>query len=235
MIDFCKESGAVLQHTSTVSVNGSGTVEQESHDVEFNEFSLNIGQKYNQNVYIHSKYKAEELVLAARAEGLKANIFRIGNLTWRSRDGKFQINANSNGFLQRCRGLMKMGVYGERLNDYTIDFTPVDTCAEAYVKLCFHKKINNVYHLYNHNTYSLERLSKMWTFKIKKISQYDFENKLRTCKNDRDVAILGFYNSMASVSREIPTSSSFTINELKKLGFRWPMIGISYLRYLKRL
>ena len=235
VIEFCKESGAVLQHTSTASVSGSGTVKQRLQDVEFNEFCLNIGQKYKQNVYIHSKYKAEELVLIARSEGLKANIFRIGNLTWRIHDGKFQINAGSNGFVQRIRGLLKLGIYGERLADYTVDFTQVDACARAYVGLCFHKKVNNVYHMYNHHTYSIQTLSKIYPFRIREVSQSEFEKKLRVCKDDKDVAVLGFYNSMAAVSREIPISSDFTVNELRKLGFRWPKVGLRYLRFLKEI
>lgn len=233
VIDFCKDSGAVLQHTSTASVSGAGTVEQRFPDAEFNEFCLNIGQKYKQNVYIHSKYKAEELVLIARSEGLKANIFRIGNLTWRTRDGKFQINAGTNGFVQRCRGLLKLGMYGERLADYTIDFTPVDACARAYVGLCFNKKVNNVYHMYNHHTYSLQTLSRMYSFRISKVPQCEFERKLKACKDDKDIAVLGFYNSMAAISSDIPISSEFTVNELKKLGFRWPKAGLRYLRFLK--
>lgn len=235
VIDFCKKAGAILQHTSTASVSGAGTVEQSGQDVEFDEFCLNIGQKYTQNVYIHSKYKAEELVLVARNEGLKANIFRIGNLTWRTSDGRFQINANTNGFVQRCRGLIKVGMYGENLADFPVDFTQVDACAEAYVKLCFHKKVNNVYHMYNPYIYSLGTLGKMISFKIRKTSQDDFKRNLQLWRNDTDVAVLAFYNSMASMSRNIPMSNRFTVDELKQLGFRWPKPGFRYLRHFKKI
>ena len=119
--------------------------------------------------------------------------------------------------------------------DYTVDFTPVDACAEAYVKLCFNKKTNNVYHLFNHHTCSLKALSRMYSFRIKEVSQYDFERKLKACKNDKDVAVLGFYNSMASVSRDVPVSSEFTVNELKKVEFKWPKPGLRYLCYMKKL
>ena len=235
VIDFCKEAGAVLQHTSTASISGAGTVEQTCSDAKFDEFTLNIGQKYAQNVYIHSKYKAEELVLLARKEGLKANIFRIGNLTWRMSDGKFQKNANDNGFVQRCRGLFKIGLYGDKLADYPIDFTPVDECAAAYVALCFHKKVNNIYHLYNPYTYSLEALSRKFLCRIKDTAQSDFEKALRARMDDSDVAVLAFYNSIASVSQNIPISNEFTINELQKLGFRWSKAGLRYLCYLKKI
>ena len=235
VIEFCKEAGAVLQHTSTASVSGAGTVEQTCPNAKFDEFCLNIGQKYTQNVYIHSKYKAEELVLFARSEGLKANIFRIGNLTWRMSDGKFQTNAKDNGFVQRSRGLLKVRLYGDQLADYPIDFTPVDECAAAYAALCFHKKVNNIYHLYNPNTYSLESLSRKLMCRIRKTSQPDFEKALRSWMDDSDVAVLAFYNSIASISKNIPISNEFTVNELQKLGFRWSKIGIRYLGYMKKI
>ena len=235
VIDFCKEAGAVLQHTSTASISGAGTVEQTCPDAKFDEFCLNIGQKYTQNVYIHSKYKAEELVLLARSEGLKANIFRIGNLTWRMSDGKFQKNAKDNGFVQRTRGLLKVGVYGDSLADYPIDFTPVDECAAAYVALCFGKKVNNIYHLYNPHTYSLEALSCKLLCRIKETAQPEFEKVLRAQMDDSDVAVLAFYNSIASVSKNIPINSEFTVNELQKLGFRWSKAGLQYLLYMKKI
>ena len=235
VIDFCKESGAVLQHTSTASISGAGTVEQTCPEARFDEFCLNIGQKYTQNVYIHSKYKAEELVLLARSEGLKANIFRIGNLTWRMSDGKFQMNAGDNGFVQRTRGLLKVGTYGDRLAEYPIDFTAVDECAAAYVALCFGKKVNNIYHLYNPNTYSVESLSRKLLCRIKEIAQPEFEKALRARMDDSDIAVLAFYNSIASVSKNIPISNEFTVNELQKLGFRWSKAGLRYLLYMKKI
>lgn len=235
VIDFCKEAGAVLQHTSTASISGAGTVEQTCPEAKFDEFCLNIGQRYTQNVYIHSKYKAEELVLLARSEGLKANIYRIGNLTWRMSDGKFQKNSKDNGFVQRCKGLFKVKLYGEKLADYPIDFTPVDECAAAYVALCFHKKINNIYHLYNPHTYSLEALSRKFMVSLKKTEQHEFEKALKAWMDDSNVAVLAFYNSIASVSKNIPISNEFTANELQKLGFRWSKVGLRYLLYMKKI
>lgn len=235
VIDFCREAGAILQHTSTASISGAGTVEQTCSDTQFDEFTLNIGQKYTQNVYIHSKYKAEELVLLARKDGLKTNIFRIGNLTWRKSDGKFQTNAKDNGFIQRTRGLLKIGVYSESLADYPIDFTPVDECAAAYAALCFHKKVNNIYHLYNPNTYTLESLSRKLLCRIRKAPQSEFDKALKVRMEDSDIAVLAFYNSIASVSKNIPIKNEFTVNELHKLGFCWSKAGLRYLHFLKKI
>lgn len=235
VIDFCKLSGAVLHHTSTASVHGAGTVEQRDPNATFDEFRLNIGQKYVQNVYIHSKYKAEERVLLAREDGLKANIYRIGNLTWRNSDGRFQKNAQDNGFLGRCRGLLKVGMYSKELAEYPIDFTPVDECADAYVRLVLNDKVNNIYNLYNPNMFTVDKIGKQFFRSIRMVSRDKLEKTLKDSISDKDVAVLSFYNSIASSSRNVPMSNEFTVNELKKLGFKWSKIGLRYLSRMNKI
>ena len=235
VIDFCILAGAVLQHTSTASVHGSGTVEQRNPDATFDEFVLDIGQNYKQNVYIHSKYKAEERVLMARADGLEANIFRIGNLTWRMSDGKFQRNAQDNGFLDRCRGLLKVGMYSKEIADYPIDFTPVDECADAYVRLSLNNRVNNVYNLYNPHVFTIDSLGRKLFKSFKRVSREIYEKSLKELIADKAVAVLSFYSSIASSSRNIPMSCDYTVKELRKLGFRWSKIGIKYLSYMKKI
>lgn len=235
VIDFCMQAGAPLQHTSTASIHGSGTVEQNNPDATFDEFSLDIGQNHTQNVYIHSKYKAEELVLLAREEGLKANIFRIGNLTWRMSDGRFQRNSQDNGFLGRFRGLLKIGKYSKELAEYPIDFTPVDECADAYVRLALHNKVNNIYNLYHPQLFTVDTFKKKYYRRIKKVPRETFEKSLKESINDKDVAVLSFYNSIASTSKNIPMSNEFTVKELGKLDFKWTKIGVKYLSYMKKI
>lgn len=235
VIDFCMAAGAVLQHTSTASVHGSGTVEQSDPNAKFDEFNLDIGQNYVQNVYIHSKYKAEEKVLLARENGLKANIFRIGNLTWRQSDGKFQKNSQDNGFLARCRGFLKVGMYSKELSEYPIDFTPVDECADAYVRLALHNRVNNIYNLYNPHLFTVEKIGKKFFINTRQVSRETFERTLKELISDKEVAILSFYNSIASSSNNVPMSNEFTVKELKKLGFKWSKIGFRYLFYMKKI
>ncbi|MBQ8546758.1 MAG: AMP-binding protein [Clostridia bacterium] len=235
VIDFCMQSGALLQHTSTASIHGSGTVEQKNPDATFDEFSLDIGQNHVQNVYIHSKYKAEELVLLAREAGLKANIFRIGNLTWRMSDGMFQKNSQDNGFIGRFRGLLKIGKYSKELAEYPIDFTPVDECADAYVRLALYNRVNNIYNLYNPQLFTVDIFKKKYFKRIKKVPHEVFEESLKASIDDKDVAVLSFYNSIASTSKNIPMSNEFTVNELKNVGFKWSKIGTRYLSRMKKI
>jgi len=235
VIDFCMYAGAVLQHTSTASVNGAGTVGIKSTDVKFDEFCLDIGQDYKQNVYIHSKYKSEERVLLAREKGLKANIFRIGNLTWRKSDGMFQRNAEDNGFLERLKGFLKIRMYSKEIAEYPIDFTPVDECAEAYVLLALNHHVNNIYNLYNPNVYNLDALCKKFMLHAKRVPREVFEMSLREQIHDKEVMVLSFYNAIASSSKNVPMSNAYTTKELEKLGFHWSKIGLSYLNYFRKL
>ena len=235
VIYFCKDANAVLHHTSTASVCGAGTVSQTNPDAIFDENCLDIGQNYVQNVYIRSKYKAEERVLMARKEGLKANIYRIGNLTWRMFDGKFQKNAQDNGFIGRCKGLLKVRVYSDELNAYPIDFTAVDECAIAFVLLALHSRVNNIYHLYNPNMYSVENLTKRLLIHCKRVPQKVFDKQVKEKIQDKEVAILSFYSSIASISKNITMRNDFTIRMLNDLGFTWSKVDLKYLKYLRKM
>lgn len=70
---------------------------------------------------------------------------------------------------------------------------------------------------------------------IKLVSREKFDKTLRESITDKDVAVLSFYNSIASSSRNIPMSNEYTVNELKKLGFKWSKIGLRYLSYMKKI
>ena len=95
--------------------------------------------------------------------------------------------------------------------------------------------MNNIYHLYNPNTYTLESLSRKLLCRIRKVSQSEFDKALKARMDDSDIAVLAFYNSIASVSKNIPISNEFTVNELQKLGFCWSKAGLRYLRFLKKI
>ena len=174
-------------------------------------------------------------MLLAREDGLKANIYRIGNLTWRMEDGVFQKNAQDNGFLGRCRGLLKVGKYSKELSEYPIDFTPVDECADAYVRLALNDRVNNIYNLYNPNMFTVDKIGKKFFSSIRMVSREEFEKTMKESISDKEVAVLSFYNSIASASKNIPMSNEFTVNELQKLGFKWSKIGIRYLSYMKKI
>ena len=126
-------------------------------------------------------------------------------------------------------------MYSPELAQYRIDFTPVDECADAFVRLSMHDRVNNIYNLYNPYLYSVDMLVKRFYWGVKKVSKETFEQTVRSLIADKEVAVLSFYNAIASASRNITTSNTFTVKELKKLGFRWSRIGIRYLHFANKI
>ena len=61
-----------------------------------------------------------------------------------------------------------------------------------------------------------------------------FDEALKVAIEDKDVAILSFYNAIASASKNVPMSNAFTIGELDSLGFEWSRIGTKYLSYMRK-
>ncbi len=229
VIDFCFAADAVLHHTSTVSVHGAATVRQTRKNAEFDEQSLNIGQKYCDNVYIHSKYRAEEAVISARTKGLRANIYRIGNLTWRTSDGKFQKNSEDNGFLHRLHAMLKLGIYHENLDKYPMDLTPVDECADAFVRLSLLGKTNEIYHLYNHNFLDSRDMFTILGVPYRHTSALEMIETAFNNTDDRDIHVYLFYMIISGRSQNVPMHNEFTLSRLEKTGFLWSKPDRKYL------
>ncbi|MBQ3036518.1 MAG: hypothetical protein IJD31_06275, partial [Lachnospiraceae bacterium] len=126
-------------------------------------------------------------------------------------------------------------VYSDELNAYPIDFTAVDECAIAFVTLALHNRVNNIYHLYNPNMYSVENLTKRLLIHCKRVPQKVFDKQVKDKIQDKEVAILSFYSSIATISKNITMRSDFTINMLKDLGFTWSKVDLKYLKYLRKM
>ncbi|MBR3767508.1 MAG: iron-containing alcohol dehydrogenase [Clostridia bacterium] len=229
VIEFCFNADAVLQHTSTVSVHGAATVRQTYKNAEFDEHILNIGQHYCDNVYIHSKYRAEEAVIEARVKGLKANIYRIGNLTWRASDGNFQKNSSDNGFLHRLHAMLKLGLYHENMDKYPMDLTAVDECADAFVKLSLLNRTNEIYHLFNHKYLDSIDMFERLNIPYRHVSTTEMIETAFANTDDRDIHVYLFYMIISGRSQNVPMYNKFTLSLLEKTGFQWSLPDEKYL------
>lgn len=229
VIAFCKDAGAVLQHTSTVSVHGAATVKQRYGKNVLDENVLDIGQKYEDNVYIHSKYCAEEEVLSARLDGVESNIYRIGNLTWRASDGKFQKNSQDNGYLHRVHAILKLGMINENMDKYPTDLTAVDECAKAFVNLAFTGDVNEIYHMYNPNFLETKDMFERLGVPYRVVSTQETIETVVANAEDRDVHVYMFYMIISGRSRNIEMKNEYTIRKLKETGFEWGKPDKKYL------
>ncbi len=229
IIAFAKKAGAVLQHTSTVSIHGAATVFQESKTAVFDENSFNVGQHYKDNVYIHSKYCAEQTVLMARKDGLKANIYRIGNLTWRASDGKFQSNSADNGFLHRIHAILKLGIFNDNMEKYPTDLTAVDECAKAYVNLAFSLSVNKIYHMYNPNFLDTREMFRLLDKPYRHVSIAETIETVMANSADRDIHVYMFYLIISGRSANVEMKNDYTVERLAETGFRWSIPDRRYL------
>ena len=101
---------------------------------------------WEDNIYVKSKYLAEEAVFKAIESGLDGKIFRLGRLVGRSEDGVFQKNPDNNAFYLLMRAFHLLGVIPETIADVETDLTPIDYAAES-VALLSGTTEEKVYHI----------------------------------------------------------------------------------------
>lgn len=231
IIDFCKNFSVYLNHISTTSISASLSNAQKA--VVFDEHTLYIGQNYLDNIYIKTKFEAEYNILQALLKSdLKASIYRIGNISARYTDGKFQENDSKNAFLNRIITLSKLDYIPETFANLDIDFSPVDSCSSIITSLIMlNSSYSKIFHIYNNK--SMKLLNLLNSFKdidnpVKVISDEKFYDYIKT-KSD----ILGIINDLttksSSYNNKIIMDNTFTINYMENLNINWPDIDQIYL------
>lgn len=236
LILFAKPMGIVLNHMSTTNISGNYLVAN-NISYNFTENDFYIGQNYEGNVYVHSKFEAEKLILEEEHNGLKANIFRLGNLMARYSDGVFQKNKMSNAYYTRLVALAKFGVLPDTLKNQALEFSPIDETAEAIVKLLTIPNLeNNIFHIFSDRLITIDLLLEVFKqYKCKcKFASYDkFIHELHLQKNEK---ILKYIISDLNGSKKFDYSSDIIIdNSLTKqfldlVGFKWSKIDKDYLK-----
>lgn len=247
IVDYCKKYEKRLLYISSISVSGNKTIQlgygnsnPPQNGIVFAENNLYIGQQLD-NLYIKSKFEAEEYILNNMATGLEAQILRLGNITNRYNDGKFQINPNENAFLSRLKSFIKIGMVPENLLHTNLEFTPVDCCAQAIILIMqnYNKKLS-VFHLYNDHFMNMKKLIDFLNanhFTLKVITNYDFEQQIQILLKDKSKKedLAGIINDLdtsnqLTYANLINTSCEFTKFLLQLLGFTWPTIDTNYLQ-----
>ena len=244
LLKFCLQYHKRFYQISTLSVSGNSLVEQSyieqsfEKDVIFKENNFYIHQSLD-NVYVRSKFEAEKLVFQYILKGLDAYICRVGNLMNRFTDGKFQPNVDENAYISRLLSLASIGCIPDYLLNGYMEFTPIDCCAEAIIKLAqYPSAINRVFHLYDNNhvdvNYFITILKNYIPFEV--VSHEEFVGKINTIfKQDNSSKILSGilrdFDSDEKLVYESPIklNCDFTKQYLAKTKFNWPNIGKDYL------
>ena len=241
--EFCLKANKPLLYVSTISVSGTHEWEDPTQMLLFDETCWYIGQKYTGNEYLKSKFLAEGIVLKAREEGLNATIYRVGNLTARESDGKFQMVKEKNAFANRLKSIFEIGVVPQKLENMLLEFTPVDICAKAMLLLSqTGGRHPAIYHLYNHEKITLQEILEFVASKypVEKISDSEFTKTIHKRSKHKDSSkLLGIMTDNGlheAYGRNLCTTSEITAQYLSKMGFHWPSIDQKYiLRYTNEI
>ena len=252
IVKLCTDFNLKMMHISTISVSGNVLAEDANvknnftEDKIYDESNFYIGQNI-ENLYVNSKFKGEDIVLDAISKGLKAYILRMGNLTSRFSEGKFQQNHFENAFVNRFKSILQIGYAPEYLLKGYVEFTPIDYCGDAIIDLATHYNHNySVFHLLNDNHVPMERLCKELNtigIPMEIVSSEKFKEIINTLLQDESKKdyLQGIINDLNDdqelvYESNVKIKSEFTKKVLKEIGFEWPYIDTTYLKnYFKYL
>lgn len=244
VVAYAKMCGAKLIHISTISVSGNSFADEfevyrSAKEKNFDETSLYIGQPL-ENVYIHSKFEAEIAVLNAVLEGLDAKIVRVGNLTNRQSDFKFQPNYRENAFLTRVKAVLDLGMFPDYLLPLYSEFSPIDTTADGIVKIAQYADKQNVFHLNNNKPIYFDKLLDVLhklNIQMETVSDKEFNDTLQQLAKASKTEYIyeAFQNDMDENGQLVYDSNIRIINEftvwfMKKVSFEWKQTGFDYIR-----
>ena len=240
LISYCIKHNCRLIHVSTESVMGSLDANN-AKGYKLTESKLFQGQIVDNNQYVHSKFMAERAIYEAILDkNLKAKVMRVGNLSPRYSDGKFQINYESNSFMKNLSAYQVLGMIPYSQMDSIAEFSPIDKVAESILLLattpddciCFMPSNQHFIHIGD----VLMQLSK--NNPIKMVEDDEFVSELNVSLSDKEksekVSTLLVYqghskeNDVRMLGVE-NLDNSYTIQILYRLGFSWPITDEKYV------
>jgi thioester reductase-like protein len=248
LITFCQKFGKRLLHISTLSVSGNDKKDIKENVNIFSERNLYIGQDFT-NLYVTTKFEAELAVLEAIYDGLDGQILRLGNITSRFSDGKFQRNISDNAFAKRLKSFIEIGAFPKYILKHKLEFTPVDLTVSAIIKILNYSSDCNVFHIMNSYAIDVPDFINTITsmgldiIPVSDVLMNDIINGMLV-NDERKEAVSGIVQDLSKDKKLIYTSSvkldcNFTQNYLKSTGFKWKKIDknyiIRYLNYFKEI
>lgn len=243
IIEFCLDNNKKLHYISTISVSGTHITNNKYSNKIFDENCFYIGQDYDSNVYVKSKFYAEYNILKAiKEKGLYAKIFRVGNIVGRYSDGMFQQNIDENAFYNKLKSIIKLGYLENSISEMLIDMSPVDIISSAVVKLLENKDNRIIYHIQNPNQLDTLKIVEMLNktgFKVIVIDKKEF-NEIVSNKTELGrgrLEAIEVNNYLFDKESFIEVQSEITNSILKQKELTWPNINLEYftkiINYIK--
>lgn len=244
LVDFALSKSSRLIHVSTVSIAGESVDGYPDPATLLTERMFDFGQSLA-NQYVHSKYEAEKLILAAvRDKGLDAKIMRVGNLSARGSDGEFQINFRSNAFMGTLRAYAVMGCAPFNALDNSCEFSPIDEVCRAILALGTVPGGMVVFQPTNNHRLPLGDILHILGeigVNVDFVEPDEFLRRQREVmadplKVDALQPLLAYVSTDSAKVSFIGYNSTYTNQILYRLGFRWNYTSREYvLQFLKAI
>ncbi|STX38341.1 non-ribosomal peptide synthetase [Legionella feeleii] len=231
-----------FHYISTISVLNEGYIPNCDYYV-FTEDDAGDNLEERSNIYVKTKYEGEKVVMKFRKQGVKGNIYRVGNLAFNVSNYQAQENIDENGFFTRLCCLIDLKMVAPEIS--LEEISPVDLTAQAIVKLFDNENLSNsTFHVFNPTPWNFgEFLTQDETFNVKMVPINQFIttiiNELDNPKYHHSIELFLLHrrwlNEQHHYSTHIRIQQDRTDAILKQMGFEWtPIINEAISKYLKR-
>ncbi|MCQ2052221.1 MAG: SDR family oxidoreductase, partial [Bacteroidaceae bacterium] len=233
LIGIATERNAKMIQVSTISIPGVHTEETYRRNIKAYENKLfvidDMGNKYG-----ISKYHAELKMLEAVKNGMRGKILRVGNLMGRHSDGEFQINFNTNAFINAIRGFAAIGKSPVSHATDPMSLSPIDMTAKAIVLLAGTNDIFTAFNVDNRfiiDEWQLIAAANRCGVKITPVPDEEYYADYHRMLGDPKVnaRLQGLITNDRPDLHGVVTDNKFTANVLYRLGFSWPLPSNEYL------
>ncbi len=201
MLALARAGNATFYHISTCSVSGD-RLRGSDDSVNFAETDYDIGQDWESNIYVRSKFLAEGHVHQATANGMQAKVFRLGRLVGRMSDGVFQCNPQTNAFYLLMQSFFQIGVLPESSANIRIDLMPIDLCVREVLALT--NAPDPVYHILNSTPPTLRQIVEAFSECLRIVSDTEFDQIFEQKRHQMDPELLGIVMDYLHRSRYAP-------------------------------
>ncbi len=242
LTEWCLEHNARLVHISTESVFGHPSNNVPRENFKYDEHMLYVGQVYDDNQYVRSKFLAERLIYESVInKGLNAKVLRAGNLAPRSYDGHFQINAESNNYLNTLKGFKTLGMIPYSASVAATEFSPIDKVAEAVILLAKTPKECTCFMMSNNHRPLMGDVIDCMNetgSNIRCVEDEEFIAAVsEALKNPEKCALMRPFMAYSLNGAKGSTALSldalnvsYTSEILKRMGFSWPTCDSTYCK-----
>lgn len=218
--DLAMAASVPLNHVSTVSISGDYLPGHPDTFAVFTEADFDIGQNWQDNIYVKGKFLAEMAVYDRVASGLTARVFRVGRLVGRESDGKFQRFPDTNALCSALRSIAALGALPESMASWTVDLTPVDFCAKSIVALSLRDM--PVYHIVHPAPVTMANAASALG-PIEVLSDEEFTKRLvilsKSGLNEQLSVLIELWSRIQQTPPRISPDCTVTHKALKQLGF----------------